>query len=78
MTHDQLILAAAAALFVAFLIGWLAAWLVLRSAGTPVVQVVQAPPRPADDARLSAAEADASAAKEALDEARIEIEELRD
>ncbi|MFC0812588.1 MAG: hypothetical protein DI613_18890 [Kocuria rhizophila] len=75
MTHDTLILVAAGALFVAFLLGGLAGWLVLRAAAPAPVA---AGPTPSDTAEAAQARAHAAALEAELHEARIEIEELRD
>ncbi|QJD16952.1 hypothetical protein [Paracoccus sanguinis] len=75
MTHDTLILVAAGALFVAFLLGGLAGWLVLRAASPAPVA---AGPTPSDTAEAAQARERAAALEAELHEARIEIEELRD
>lgn len=67
MTHDVLITALAGALTTAFLLGWLAGWLTLRAAR----------PRQRAGARIEAARHEADAARRALTEAMIEIDELR-
>ena len=75
-----MIVVAAVALFAAFLLGWLAGWLTLRPAPAPVVtpaKLVEPPPPTIDAAALSAAQDQARSANAALDEAMIEIEELR-
>ena len=74
MTHADLILTLSAALFGAFLLGWLAGWLVHRRAEPPRPE---AEPDRFTDTRIADAEAEAAAAAEALEQARIEIEELR-
>lgn len=75
MTHDTLILVAAGALFVAFLLGGLAGWLVLRAAAP--AQMAAGPP-PGDAAEAAQARERAALVEAELHEARIEIEELRD
>lgn len=66
MTHTDLILIAAGALFAAFLAGWLAGWLTHRAA-LPPVPVAPVPVTPPAEPAL----------RRELAEARLEIEELR-
>lgn len=66
MTHDVLVAALAGALFVAFALGWLAGWLTLRAPR----------PLPGASAEITAARAEADAARRALAEALVEIDDL--
>lgn len=84
MDQTELLIAAGGGLFGAFLLGWLAGWLAMRAGDPgPGPRPVQQPePQPTPlaldaDARLAAAQRDAAAARDALREAQIEIEELR-
>ena len=70
MTHADLILTLSAALFGAFLLGWLAGWLVHRRAEPPRPE---AEPDRFTDTRIADAEAEAAAAAEALEQARIQL-----
>ena len=70
MNHTEFQIAAAAALFATFLVGWLAGWLVHRAGG----QATMAPPAPVTPPDTAAA-LDATRAE--LREAQLEIEELR-
>lgn len=78
MNQTELMIAAGGALFLAFLLGWLAGWLTLRAGGP----ASPAPPSPQPltlgmGDRLSAAERDLATARGELQAARAEIEELR-
>ena len=79
MNHTEFQIAAAAALFVTFLMGWLAGWLVHR-AGQPVGGSVAPPapqPVPVAPAAGTVTEAALTEARAELREAHVEIEELR-
>lgn len=67
MSHDFLVAAIAGGLFAAFVLGWIAGWLTLRTVHG----------RGQALAHLAATQADAASAQAKLREAMIEIEELR-
>ena len=70
MNHTEFQIAAGAALFATFLIGWLAGWLVQRAGRDAAAPAVPEPADAETQARLTAARAE-------LREAHAEIEELR-
>lgn len=88
MDRQQLILATAVALFAAFLMGWLAGWLVHRlTRGQDMRHALQESERrlfDAEEARsreaasLAVRDVELTQATASLAEARAEIEELRD
>lgn len=71
MSQEFFIVIAAAALFTAFVLGWLASWFALG------VDAAPAAVQPVDDRELRESQELARRHRAALEEAMIEIEELR-
>lgn len=77
MNHTEFQIAAGAALFATFLIGWLAGWLVQRAGRDAAAPVAAGPAPPVPEPADAETQARLTAARAELREAHVEIEELR-